>query len=987
MPGKVKVRIISARGLPVMDRSSDLADAFAEVKLGNVVHKTEVCKKSLNPVWNSEWYRFEVDDEELQEEPLQLRVMDYDTYTAHDAIGKVNISLNCLLSYESPRMLSGWFPIYDTMHGIRGEIQIEVKVDFFVDTNKFRQSSCGVLFFTTPSVPCCYKALAFHGFVEELVVNDDPEYQWIDNFRTTRSSNEARQRLFQKLSGELQRKIGLKVLDLGGNAVIGYQQYFDLEGESGIVVRGIGTCVLLLKINATSSLPTTPTGFIGSPRDEASTTDKCVAGTPKSNPINVKRMRHNSTTDSDGSSPKKDHNGSGDYGSFGKSLGRPWIPGQNTTRQRLINELEFPFFTLTKLPSSILRSIGGVVSARSVKLLDRINNPDEPETRDSWWREIRTEIRSHANSLGCNAVIGYSESSSICEELIVLSGIGTAAFVMFDRDLPTVGKNSGVPQTDSEGNSSKSALLSTVQLSITPPEENEYRSNSSCSICHIPYVDDDVPMPVHLTKCLVCKQNKVPDMLFSTTELPCDLAVVGRGCILQGRVCRIRRKEKGEVNAELTSNILPFLEYELHRQLTNKLKLKGMNALFGLQVQVSVGESMIIALGTGTALYLACLPPAPILRVVGKVSTAEEERRLKNIQKKILEYSARSRVSFGIDKVDDSLLYYHHESNFDGDTTSDTMILDPSLGNKEAFVVEIDDQQDEDVITDLFDTPIPKGFICGTTEAVPGVDKYENRMQMITALKRIAVNDENSDRNKLISKLFESIVQSFWFKVRRLSPCSISNIRFDLEIPMADSVQVAVNAYVIGCQTREDDDRLPSRMPADHHGKGYPRAQFGLLRIGKPDDLDLQFEIEDEWQTTSQSPVQSTMSKDFTTCRSQNRIRKTKDVSCSRPLVELTPTSCVVGGVTERYLGNINLFFIRESLSVRENGGLNNFIQVFIGEVHAIVRAQVLALGGNALTSFRMNKVVLLDSPHKNQGQILLNVCGDVVEVNFRKDM
>lgn len=33
MPGKVKVRIISARGLPVMDRSSDLADAFAEVEI------------------------------------------------------------------------------------------------------------------------------------------------------------------------------------------------------------------------------------------------------------------------------------------------------------------------------------------------------------------------------------------------------------------------------------------------------------------------------------------------------------------------------------------------------------------------------------------------------------------------------------------------------------------------------------------------------------------------------------------------------------------------------------------------------------------------------------------------------------------------------------------------------------------------------------------------------------------------------------------
>ena len=54
-----------------------------------------------------------------------------------------------------------------------------------------------------------------------------------------------------------------------------------------------------------------------------------------------------------------------------------------------------------------------------------------------------------------------------------------------------------------------------------------------------------------------------------------------------------------------------------------------------------------------------------------------------------------------------------------------------------------------------------------------------------------------------------------------------------------------------------------------------------------------------------------------------------------------------------------------------QNGGLNHFIQVFIGEVHAVVRAQVLALGGNALTSFRMNKMVLLDSPHKNQVIVL----------------
>lgn len=106
-----------------------------------------------------------------------------------------------------------------------------------------------------------------HGFVEELVVEDDPEYQWLDKIRTPRATNEARQTIFLKLSNEVQRRIGLKVLELGANAVIGlvifriyfipifriyffsvrYNQYFDLEGESGIVVRGIGTAVTLVR--------------------------------------------------------------------------------------------------------------------------------------------------------------------------------------------------------------------------------------------------------------------------------------------------------------------------------------------------------------------------------------------------------------------------------------------------------------------------------------------------------------------------------------------------------------------------------------------------------------------------------------------------------------------------------------------------------------------------------------------------------------------
>ena len=68
------------------------------------MYKTDVYRKSLNPKWNSDWFKFEADDLQLQDEPLQVnymthvsyyctffckvRVMDYDTYSANDAIGR-----------------------------------------------------------------------------------------------------------------------------------------------------------------------------------------------------------------------------------------------------------------------------------------------------------------------------------------------------------------------------------------------------------------------------------------------------------------------------------------------------------------------------------------------------------------------------------------------------------------------------------------------------------------------------------------------------------------------------------------------------------------------------------------------------------------------------------------------------------------------------------------------------------------------------------
>ena len=42
----------------------------------------------------------------------------------------------------------------------------------------------------------------------------------------------------------------------------------------------------------------------------------------------------------------------------------------------------------------------------------------------------------------------------------------------------------------------------------------------------------------------------------------------------------------------------------MHKQLLSKLKMRNMNALFNLSVQLSVGDNQLVALATGTGVFL-----------------------------------------------------------------------------------------------------------------------------------------------------------------------------------------------------------------------------------------------------------------------------------------------------------------------------------------------------------------------------------------------
>jgi Ca2+-dependent lipid-binding protein len=56
MPCILKVRIISGRDLPVMDKTSELTDAYVEVRFSDFEsQRTQICRKSLNPYWNEDF--------------------------------------------------------------------------------------------------------------------------------------------------------------------------------------------------------------------------------------------------------------------------------------------------------------------------------------------------------------------------------------------------------------------------------------------------------------------------------------------------------------------------------------------------------------------------------------------------------------------------------------------------------------------------------------------------------------------------------------------------------------------------------------------------------------------------------------------------------------------------------------------------------------------------------------------------------------------
>jgi hypothetical protein len=107
-------------------------------------------------------------------------------------------------------------------------------------------------------------------------------------------------------------------------------------------------------------------------------------------------------------------------------------------------------------------------------------------------------------------------------------------------------------------------------------------------------------------------------------------------------------------------------------------------------------------------------------------------------------------------------------------------------------------------------------------------------------------------------------------------------------------------------------------------------------------------------------------------------------VTIGRPVegsngVEVTSLSEIPGRRMDRYLGKLSLHFVKEEHLEMDSslGGMAGFVYTFLSEVHVMARAQAVALGGNVITSFRMEQTVFSQDVRSN-GYGVISVSGDI---------
>ncbi|KAJ2376737.1 hypothetical protein IW150_001803 [Coemansia sp. RSA 2607] len=542
-------------------------------------------------------------------------------------------------------------------------------------------------------------------------------------------------------------------------------------------------------------------------------------------------------------------------------------------------------------------------------------------------------------------------------------------------------------------------------------------------------------------RCGYCQHKAVPEILLATIDLPLELDVVaGESCMVEAHICRPVRagaaasmagaadgdndgerraagkagakadaRLSGEAYAAHISEALPFIHYDVHRQLLYKLSVHGMNAVFGLKYQFSVGADMIIAVATGTAVYVTGLPtpgPLHIKRNIGVVD--DEDRGFMRIQDRIMRLSDanRRRLDRAFRKKRRAMLRLRGRRLASSDEEESGSEGGAGWSQRRRSIsarvaVQIDDDADEDLMAALLDIPLPPTFavcnverpplfrrffdnvsvdpathsplalssssssssseeVSSSSESSSGSEDVEaarkqalqylrpELIETLVLVKRATVDPYTNHPNRQLAGLFNAIYLELHATLAYFSRCAIAAVDYTVQV-VAESpqdVQVTLTATVVG-----ETHNLPARYLVNAHLA--------------PDVRSLCADV------------------------SSMHLERSADASSEHrgaAAIELTTLSYLPSRIITAHVGRVSLHFVQEvHIDPASKGpvGMGAFVFSFVAEVQAMARAHVAARGGMAMVALSIDQVQILRDD-RSEAYATMSISGDVVR--FKRD-
>ena len=916
--------------------------------------------------------------------PVMFRIWDYDVLSSDDVVGVVLIDLSPLLVCEHTNELTGWLPIFDSLRGYCGDLYVVLKVTVISDMNPLLEVGGGVICSGSAVPPRGRVVTAVLGLAQDLVVVDDPEHHWREPLRTPRVSNYVRQRLVLCSLARARRQLSHKAVEMGGNAILSCNQCVDFLGEFGVVVRMTGTVVSLRRCTM----------------DSVSMAVRMRKMPPMHRSIT---LTHHDSAGPSSWDPS--------HSSPSASLSRS--PSYAKTHSSTLQEtdvLEGPagvsIITMDRtlrLGGTGILYTGGFVLARSVHLLTefRKGGPDEATRRlNGWFVELAEELKLQAHSMQCGWVLSYRENIGNYGDLLLVSVEGTAVAVhplAIPASYATFAYNEALHHKDGgwseEKEKEKDPLHQQMQISpLTPPSKGvspqqqlpqqpgrgaaqfarklrdkkrfHYGRFQWCSICHAPpKAAAGGASEEGYSRCQHCEKSFSCPLIVSSLAVPAKLRMLGKGTALNATVTRSMKKLSGEANAVQVSEILPFLEYELHRQLSLKMRVLGSNCCFGLRTQIEVGQNFVIISASGDAVCAACIPlPKPLLieRSLDVVDTEDVE--LVIMQQSLEKYSQSTLKSreqctptkafpFSRDDYNSSSIHAgpkdptlveslsdSESSDSDSTPSCDSNDIPPSsplmlphnrgggahipqdlslhaleddggvqaeeaqgLEDELARLVQVDDELDEDILKLL----LPFDLIPINASSFPldpsarNADETDSTM-LVTGLMRVSLQSIPTHRlNTSIHQAYQQLLRALALRFQQCPQASVVGFRTSVHPTEDNSVETRIVATV----------QIPKAAP---------------VHLGMLDEVD---DVNVHHHEEKGDGDHSRMRKFVVTSGSQVR-------GHFRP---------------EKFLTAMNVVVVRETWNLRDQTIASGFVNALLAEAIGILRTQAIALGANSV--------------------------------------